>query len=345
MLFATRWVTHICAPGFVFLAGVSVYLQRSRGRSIRQIQKFLITRGFWLALFDVTVTGHALSFSIPPDLFFGAIWVSGLSMVVLAPLLLIPTRWIGITGITILMLHNLLDHVQPASFGSGALLWDLLHQQALVHIHGYFLLMLYPLLPWIGVICVGYASGPLLSAAPARRERIAALLGASMLITFAALRFSHGYGDHKIFHRYRSAAQTVMSFFDVEKYPISLHYVLATLGCLLLLFAFLDLTVTRGAVPRLRSFIDLYGRVPLFYWTGHLYLLHVAALALTVAKHLDWHQWFMPAAGMFHHIPGWGFGLPIVYCAWLGVVLVMYRPCLWFAAVKARRSDWWLAYL
>lgn len=345
VLFATRWVTHLCAPGFVFLAGVSIYLQRSRGKTIRQLQTFLVTRGLWLAFFDLTVTGHALSFSMPPALFFGAIWVSGLSMVVLAPLLSLSTRWIGLVGVAILVLHNLLDHVQAASFGSGALLWDALHEQAIVHIHGYVLLVLYPLVPWIGIICVGYAFGPLVAAAPARRQCIAAWLGACLLTAFAILRFSHAYGNHKAFHRYPGAAQTVMSFFDVEKYPPSLHYVLATLGFLLLLFAALDLAVTRDAVPRLRGFLDVYGRVPLFYWAVHLYLLHLTALVFTVAEHLDWCQWFMPAALLFHHIPGWGFGLPGVYCAWIGIVLAMYVPCVWFAGVKAHRRDWWLAYL
>jgi uncharacterized membrane protein len=344
-LFATRWITHICAPGFIALAGTSIYLQRQGGKSVRQIQYFLLTRGLWLACFDFVGFGFLLSFSLPPLFTAGPLWVAGFSMIALAFLLPLPTRIVGAMGAAILLLHNLLDRVPPSAFGHASILWDLLHQQTLVHIHGLMFFIVYPLLPWIGIISVGYALGALLSASPARRQRLAALLGTSSLVVFCILRATQGYGDSRSFIPGPDMTRSAMTFFDLQKYPPSLHYVLATGGVLLLLFALLDLSVSRDILSRPRAVLDVYGRVPFFFFTLHLLLLHIAALLLAVTKHLDWHQWLMPGALLFHNIPGWGFELPGVYAAWLAVLFVTYWPCRWFGQLKARRRNWWLSYL
>ncbi len=344
-LFATRWITHLCAPGFVALAGVSIYLQRQRGKSLRELRTFLVSRGLWLAAVDLLGFSWLISFSIPSPLTTGPLWVSGVSMMVLSLLLPLSPRLVGLIGAAILVLHNLLDPIQASRFGRAAILWDLLHQQAAIKTHGVLLVIFYPLIPWIGIIAVGYALGPLLALEPGRRQRISALLGLVSLSAFCVLRTLRGYGDA---HRYvpgTSTAHSIMSFLDLTKYPPSLHYVLSTGGVLLLSFAAMDRLATRGALPRIRAWLDVYGRVPFFFFSLHLLLLHVTAILLTMAEHRDWHQWFQPLALMNHRIPGWGFGLPGVYCAWALVIIITYWPCRWFAQVKARRRDWWLSYL
>jgi uncharacterized membrane protein len=342
-LFATRWVTHLCAPGFIALAGVSVYLQRERGKSAGQMAKLLVTRGLWLMFLELTVVSFAWTFA--PGIILQVIWVVGVAMVVLGLLQWAPRVTVGALGAAMILLHNLLDPIKASSFGHGEFAWDLLHQMAITRFHGLFVAAGYPILPWVGVICVGYAAGPLAVASAGRRQRIASLLGLFFLAVFALLRVMHGYGDHNRFEHLGTAARSAMSFMNVEKYPPSLHYLLATFGFLLLLYALFDVAATRGWVPRVREVIETYGRVPFFYYVLHLYLLHSTALVLTAADHLNWHLWVTPGTVFFGHVPGWGFPLGGVYCVWLTVLLVLYLPCLWFSRLKARRRDWWLSYL
>jgi uncharacterized membrane protein len=342
-LFVTRWVTHLCAPGFIALAGVSVYLQRERGKSAAQMAKLLVTRGLWLMLIELTVVSFAWTFA--PGFIFQVIWVVGLAMVLLGLLQWVPRVAVGALGAAIILLHNLLDPVKASSFGHGAFAWGLLHQMTITSFHGFFVAAGYPVLPWVGVIFVGYAAGPLAVASPARRERIASILGLTFLAVFARMRVTHGYGDHNRFEHLGTVARSAMSFLSVEKYPPSLHYLLATFGVLLLLYALFDFAVRRDWVPGVREVMETYGRVPFFYYVLHIYLLHSVALVLTAADHLNWHLWVTPGTVFFGHVPGWGFPLWGVYCVWLSVLLVMYLPCRWFSRMKARRRDWWLSYL
>jgi uncharacterized membrane protein len=342
-LFTTRWITHVCAPGFIALAGVSIYLQRERGKSVSQMTRLLITRGLWLILIELTVVSFAWTFG--PSVILQVIWVVGAAMVLLGLLQRVPRTVVGALGVAMVLLHNLLDSVKASSFGGGEFAWDMFHQFTVTHFHGLFVAMGYPLIPWVGVICIGYAAGPLAVLKPERRQRIATLLGLSLLAVFAVLRVTHGYGDHNRFEHLGTAGRTAMSFMNVEKYPPSLHYLLATFGVLLLLYAVFDVAVTRNWVPAVREVIETYGRVPFFYYVLHLYLLHSVALIFTMVEHLNWHLWTTPGTVFFGHVPGWGLPLWGVYCVWLTVLLVLYLPCLWFSRLKARRRDWWLSYL
>jgi uncharacterized membrane protein len=343
-LFVTRWITHICAPGFIALAGTSVFLQRQRGKSRGQIEKLLVTRGLWLVFLEVTLISFGWSFALAPGL--QVIWAVGVSMIFLAALQRLSTAAIGAVGAAIVVLHDLFDPIKAASLGAGAILWKFLHEPGLLLLHGQPVGMVaYPIVPWIGVICLGYAFGPIAVSTPARRQRFAIILGVSFLFVFSLLRLFHGYGDHDLFRHLATPAETFMSFLDVEKYPPSLQYLLATLGVVLLLYAFFDFAVTRDWLPRLRAFVETYGRVPFFYYVLHIYLLHATALVLTAAQHRDWRFWLIPGAVFFRHLDGWGYSLPGVYLVWLIVVLVLYFPCRWFARLKARRRDWWLSYL
>ena len=342
-LFATRWMTHLCAPGFIALAGISVYLQRRRGKSAEQMMRMLLTRGAWLILFEVTVVSFAWAFS--PSTYLQVIWAIGVSMICLGLLQRFPRPVAGAVGISILLLHNLLDPIRAASFGRWALLWNMIHQPMLLRYHGgAIFVIIYPVLPWIGVILVGYAVGPFFCMAPRVRQGNAALIGVLCLFVFSLLRIWHGYGDHRQFQHLARPSRTVMSFLDVEKYPPSLHYILATFGVLLLIYALFDVVATRGWLPRLRGFLQVYGRVPFFYYVLHLYLIHSAALLLSFHEHLDWRYFIRPLTP-FTYMAGWGLSLSSVYCVWLGVILALYLPCWWFGRLKARRRDWWLSYL
>ena len=343
-LFATRWITHLCAPGFIALAGASVSLQRHRGKTAVQTAKLLLTRGLWLMFLEITVVDFGWSFALAPVL--QVIWAVGVCMVFLGLLQRLSPPAIGSIGALIVLLHNLLDPIKAATFCSRAPLWELLHEQGRIVIGGkLYGAVAYPIVPWIGVICLGYAFGQVALFDPPRRRRFAALLGATFLLAFTLLRLLRGYGDHDLFQRLATPAQTAMSFLQVEKYPPSLHYLLATLGGNLLLYAFLDAAVARQWLPRARALVETYGRVPFFYYVLHIYLLHLAALTLTAANHLDWRFWLLPASVFARHLQGWGYTLPGVYLAWFLTVAILYLPCLWFSRLKARRRDWWLSYL
>jgi uncharacterized membrane protein len=343
-LFATRWVTHLCAPGFIALAGTSVYLQKHRGKSNSAITRLLITRGLWLILLEVTVVSYGWSFSLGPAL--QVIWAVGASMIFLAAIHRLPPWAVGAIGAAIVLLHNLLDPIKAASFGGEAFLWEMLHQQGPVLMHGQMVgFVLYPLIPWIGVICLGYAFGPVALLAPGRRQRFAVTLGAGFLAVFTLLRVFHGYGDRIPFEPESTPARTIMSLMQVSKYPPSLHYLLATLGVVLLLYALFDLAATHGWLPKLRAVIETYGRVPFFYYILHIYLIHMAALLVTAYEGLNWRHWLIPGAVFISHLPGWGFSLWGVYLVWFLAVALLYYPCRWFSRLKARRRDWWLSYL
>jgi uncharacterized membrane protein len=342
-LFATRWIAHLCAPGFIALAGISVYLQRRRGKSAEQMTRMLLTRGAWLILLEVTVVSFAWAFS--PSTYLQVIWAIGVSMICLGLLQRFSRAVAGAVGISILLLHNLLDPIRAASFGRWSLLWNMIHEQLLLRYQsGAIFVIIYPVLPWIGVILVGYAVGPFFCMAPQVRQRMAGLVGTLFLFVFSLLRVCHDYGDHRQFQYLATPSRTVMSFLDVEKYPPSLHYVLATFGVVLLIYALFDAAATRGWLPRLRGFLEVYGRVPFFYYVLHLYLIHSAALLLSFHEHLDWRYFIRPHTP-FSYMVGWGLSLPLVYSVWLGVILALYLPCRWFGRLKAGRRDWWLSYL
>lgn len=343
-LFLTRWVTHLCAPGFIALAGVSVYLQRRGGKTAAQMERLLLTRGLWLCFLEITVISFGWSFALGPGL--QVIWAIGISMMFLGLLQRLPVAVVGAIGAVIVVGHNLLDGVKDTQFGASGIWWDLLHHPAPLIVHGQMVgFEMYPVVPWVGVICLGYWFGRVAGWGVERRERAAAGLGAVFLAAFCVLRVGHGYGDAIEFGRTGSTERTAMSFLEVTKYPPSLDYLLATLGVILLAYAGIDWAVRQGWGKRVRGVVEVYGRVPFFYYVLHIYLIHALALAVTAYEGLNWRFWTVPGSVFIRHLPGWGFGLGGVYLVWALVVAVLYLPCVWFAQVKARRRDWWLSYL
>lgn len=331
-LFMTRWITHFCAPVFIFLAGTSAYRVAQRSTPA-ELSRFLWTRGAWLIVLEVTVVSFAWTFTPPwtAIVYLQVIWAIGWCMVVLAALVRLPVR--AVTGIGLLMIlgHNAFDGVAPESFGAFAPLWNVLHVSG--PLAGYF--VAYPLVPWIGVMAAGYGFGALYDLDPERRRRMLVRLGLALIALFLALRLPNLYGDPHPWEAQASPLFTVLAILNVHKYPPSLLYVCITLGPALLVLA-----AAEGWRGRLAGAITTIGRVPLFFYVAHLYLAHFAAGVMAVGMRL--------AAALLTDDPkdaSWGFGLAGVYVAWLAVVVALYPACRWFAGIKARRREWWLSYL
>ena len=345
VLFFTRWITHLCAPGFVLLAGTSVYLQRQR-KSAATLTRALILRGLWLIALEVTVVGFGWSFGFGMPI-FQVIWVIGVSMIVLAGLQWLPLPVVGAFGVIVVFGHNLLDRIHAARLGEWSDAWYIFHERGLLTFHGHPVAVYgYPVIPWVGVMALGYCFGWVVVKAPEVRQRISVITGVASLGLFALLRLMHGYGDPGPgFKHLGTLGHTVMSFFSVQKYPPSLHYLLATLGVVLLLFALFDRVVLADRLDRVRSFMNVYGRVPFFFYIAHIFVIHALALGVAFLTNPNWRFWITPDAVFTRHFDGWGYSLPVVYLVWGFVVLALYPLCAWFSGLKDRRRDWWLAYL
>ena len=348
VLFLTRWVTHFCAPAFVFLAGTGVALQLARGRSRRELSRFLLTRGAWLVFLEFTLVRFGVTFDLDYRAFPGmlqVIWAIGVSMMVLAALIHLRTRWIAAIGIAIVALHNLTDPLSVtlapgASPGAGEALWMVLHQPGFVPVLGVRLLVLYPVLPWIGVLLCGYCLGHVYGWDAERRRRLLVRLGLGMIAAFLLLRLANLYGNPFPWSAQKNAAFTVLSFINTSKYPPSLLFVLMTLGPALLVLAWVEGT-RRG--PAGRALVT-FGRVPLFFYLLQWPVAHGMGLLLSLAAGKPTSHFFgMP--GFTPPEPGAGFSLGVAYLCWAAGVALLYPLCRWFAAVKQRRDDWWLSYL
>ena len=333
-LFLTRWITHFCAPIFVFLAGVSAYLT-GRRCTRAELSRFLFTRGLWLVVLEVTLMSLMWTFNVRYEhgLFLQVIWAIGVSMIVLAALVHLPLRAIATFSIVIILGHNLLDGIEPQSLGAWAPLWSLLHVQGPIP-HAF---VAYPLIPWIAVMSLGYCVGAQFELAPQQRTQRFIYFGAASLTVFVLLRTTNLYGDPADWSLQSTTLHTLLSFVDVQKYPPSLQYLLLTLGT-----AFLLLATLESARSKFSEVLRTFGRVPLFFYVLHIALAHLAAGIIALATGYG----TALLSDDFMSIPEqWGFGLPVVYLAWLLVVATLYPACRWFAAVKRRRDDWWLSYL
>lgn len=359
LLFFTRWITHFCAPVFVFLAGTGAYLQWARGKSKRELSKFLVTRGLWLIVLEFTVVRLGATFSVDYR-FLGmmqVIWVIGASMILLAALIHLPLKVVAGFGFALVALHNLLDSREVSGWqgpgsplpGLGARLWIILHQPFNVFPIAWFpspvVVVIYPLIPWVGVMALGYAFGSLYRKNAQERRRWLIIMGVITTALFVALRAVNLYGDSSRWTSQKNALFTLWSFLNTTKYPPSLLYLLMTLGPALLALAWFE--ANQSSAGGLRRALVTFGRVPLFFYllqwpTAHL--IGVVA-GLIAGQPVAWQ--FESPIDKFSHPPpsGVGFRLWIVYVCWIVGVLLLYPLCKWFAGVKARRRDWWLSYL
>jgi uncharacterized membrane protein len=341
MLFFTRWITHFCAPVFVFLAGAGADLSLTRGKDVCELSKFLITRGVWLIfleLFVISPLGWSLSLSFAFTR-LQVIWVIGTSMVILGGLIqLYPSRIIAGLGVAMILGHNLFDGPHTAWLGEAAGAWGIVHQiQFFTLWRGHTLASLYPLIPWIGVMMAGYGFGELLTFQKARRRRVLLLLGASITVGFVLLRAFNLYGDPSAWSFQGNPIYTVMSFLRCSKYPPSLLYVMMTLGPALLFLAFFETRTSRTW-----QYFQTLGRVPLFYYLLHLPLLHVMAVLFSLVTYgeASWlHRDLMNSRALPSLPAGYGYGLTVVYGVWIATVLMLYPLCRWFANVKKTRRE------
>jgi uncharacterized membrane protein len=329
-LFLTRWVTHLCAPAFIILAGLSAFLY-GRGKSLGELSRFLVTRGIFLILVEFTLMKFGWRFEL--DLFRvtgGVIFVIGASMIALAALIWLP-RW-ALAAVALIMIagHNVFDGVAPEALGQGAWAWRLLHEGGTIRLgNSAGLYVLYPLIPWIGVMAAGYALGPVMQRDPETRRRVLFALGATITLNFVLLRASNLYGDPAPWTPQETWLPALLSFLNCEKYPPSLLYLMMTLGPALMLLASFE--HARGALAHV---LAIFGKVPFFFYVVHIYLIHAFAVATGLAM-----------TGTLATSPGIGLSLPSIYLVWLLVLALLYPVCRWFAHLKARRTKWYWSYL
>ena len=336
-LFFTRWVTHFCAPTFVFLAGVSAALSGAR-RTKGELSRHLLTRGLWLIVLEQTWGNVFIFFTVPQALLGLILWAIGWSMIVLAGLIYLPRYLIGVIGLGMIVFHNLLDGIQVGGDGAAALFWSVLHQPGFSRLPGGVpILVGYPLIPWVGVMAAGYALGPVFLRPSEQRRPILLGLGLASVLGFVLLRWINVYGDPRPWAPQADPIYTVMSFLNCRKYPPSLLYLLMTLGPALLALAALDRGLGRLGTP-----LRTYGQVPLFFYLFQWPVAHGLAVAVQagLGQPIGWMFRFPP----FQSPPGYGHGLPTVYLFWIITLALLYYPCRWFADLKRRRRDWWLGY-
>jgi uncharacterized membrane protein len=344
-LFFTRWITHICAPVFMFTAGLAAFFWLGRGRTTGELSRFLWKRGIWLVVLELTVLRFAMNFSLTNGVvILSILWALGWSMVALGFLVRLPIRILAIVSVLVIALHNLADPLQASQFGAAAWLWNVLHQPGVFRAGSALVVAAYPLVPWFAVMAAGFCFGPVMSLEPARRRQWMIRLGLGMTVAFLLIRGINIYGDPTRWSHQATPVLTVLSFLRCTKYPPSLDFLLMTLGpALLLLAAFERFTLSKT------SPLTVFGRVPLFYFLVHFFVAHLLTIPLALLRY--GHAAFLlnplPSIGGApdSYPPGFGYSLPAVYLIWIAVVALMYPLCLWFARLKERRNDWWLSYL
>jgi len=347
LLFATRWITHFCAPTFVFLAGLSAGLM-SRRRSPGELGRFLALRGLWLILIEVAVISTATSFAPTGIAELGGrtivglqvIWAIGASMIVLSGMQFLGPRACLAAGLVIVFGHNALDAVWPPASMTGATgpLWVVLLARQSYAVGQFWVFFSYPLLPWTGIMLVGYSAARLFQSEAKLRDSRLIRIGGALVIGFVLLRALDVYGDPHAWHfDPNNLSASVMSFLAVTKYPPSLLYTLMTLGPAAIVCAYAD------RLPgMIKNVLLQYGRVPFAFYVVHFYLIHSLSVLLGMAEGFQAQQMFTH----YRFYPkGYGVGLGGVYLFWILVVVLLYPLCRYVNAVKARRTDWWLSYL
>lgn len=343
LLFFTRWITHFCAPTFVLLAGAGAYLYGARGRSKGTLAWFLLSRGLWLILLELTWVRWSSLFNLDYRFSFGqVIWAIGGSMVVLSAFVWLRSWIIGAIGLAIIAGHNLLDGIPAEKLGAPDWLWTLLFRQGGITVApGYAYFNVYPLFAWIGVLFAGYGLGPVLNFEPARRRRILFAVGVGITIAFVVLRGYHLYGDSRPWLPQTDWLRSAMWFLACTKYPPSLQFLLMTLGPALALLAVVDC----ASSPPFRPLVT-FGRVPLFFYLMHFPLIHGLAV---VWAHFQYGRtdWLFTNPGLTAPRAPTDGGMPLagVYVVWVLVLLALYWPCRWFAGVKRRHPGGVLSYL
>jgi len=346
-LFFTRWITHFCAPVFIFLAGTSAYLF-GLNKTKSELSSFLIKRGLWFILIEVFIM--SLLFTFDPlyhVIIFQVIWATAISMVILGLVILLglPVQFILILGLIIVFGHNLLDYPEAAEKGHIGFFWDLVHHGFFVRytiFPHHFLIMLYPFFPWTGVMFCGYALGKLFEPQvdEAKRKRTLITIGVLMTLIFVVLRLINHYGDPGHWSEQRNGVYTFFSFLNLTKYPPSLMYLGMTLGPALILLAFFE-----NIKNKLSDFFIVFGRVPFFFYIIHFFTIHFLCMIIFFIEGYGVKD-IIPKQSPFLFRPdNFGFSLWGVYIIWFCIIMILYPLCKKYSRYKATHRQWWLSYL
>lgn len=345
VLYFTRWITHLCGPTFVFLSGLSAWLQ-GRRKTKSELGAFLISRGFWLIFIDLTI----MSLGLTADIYFGifvleTLWSIGASMIILGLVIRLSFNVILSLGLLIFFGHNLLDFAEAARGGQVPIWWSLLHRVNIVPLWSdHSLFIFYPFLSWTGLMLLGYCCGKLFTDVTAeRRRKILLTTGVLAILFFVVLRLANIYGDPRAWTEQKTDLQTFLAFMNVQKYPPSLLFLCATVGPGLI---FLPLVNNTG--KKLVKIISVYGRVPFFYFIVHFYILHIAAVFVYLSRGHSVAEGMKGSPGFPFKFaaPGEGYSLLTVYAIWVAIVIIMYPLCKWYDNYKMNHKEkWWLSYL
>jgi uncharacterized membrane protein len=334
-IFFTRWITHFCAPAFVFLAGASAFFY---GRRHGDLPRFLFTRGLWLVLLELTVIRLAWTFNLDfrHYLLAGVIWAIGWCMVIMAGLVRLPVPVVGGLGLSIIALHNAVMPAPALPPALRAVLYTAFTDPPIGP-----LMVLYSIVPWIGVMAAGYGFGWVLTLEPARRDRICRVVGSGAVVLFLVLRATNLYGDPRPWTT-GGRMPAAISFINTTKYPASLSFLLMTLGPTIWLMPVIERA--RGVLARV---LEVFGRVPFFYYVLHIPLIHALALIVSWVRLGAVSPWLFANHPMGNPPPpeGYTWSLGLLYAVWAVTILILYPVCRWFAGLKITRSDWWLRYL
>ncbi len=342
MLFFTRWITYLCAPIFVFLAGTSAYISFRNKNNHLQSRKFLVKRGLWLILLEFTIVNFGIFFDVGFHTFiFEVIATIGCGFIILSLLLKLPAKTIGIIGLIIIFCHNLAPLIPGAETSLFKKILMPFFAPAAFPFSNRVFVMAYPPIPWLGIMLVGFASGKLFELPKGKRKKIFLEIGIAALLLFIVVRFINIYGDSVPWSAQKNAVYTFLSFMNVTKYPPSLVFCLITLGTMFLIFAF-----TENSKKGLNKIVAVYGKVPFFYFLIHFYFIHLLMIGTMFLQGFHWPQLDF-ASGTFGRPKGVQSGVPLwmVYLVWISVVLVLYKPCVWYGKYKAAHKHWWLKYM
>lgn len=342
ILFFTRWITYLCAPTFVFLAGTSAYVAFKRDNDVSKNRNFLLKRGFYLIALEFVVVNFALFFDVGyHSLLFEVIASTGFGFIILGLLLKLPLKSIGIIGLVIIFCHNLAAIIPLAETSAFKKILMPFFAPAAFPFSNRVFVMGYPPIPWLGIMLVGFACGKLFELAAVQRKKLFLKIGVCALLLFVVVRFINIYGDSVPWSSQKNNLYTFLSFMNVTKYPPSLVFCLVTLG-----FMFLFLALSEETKGWFMNVATVYGKVPLFYFLLHFFLVHIILLAVLFLQGFTWTQMDF-VSGNFGRPKGVDSGVSLlaIYFIWISVVIALYKPCKWFGAYKASHKKWWLKYI
>lgn len=344
-LFFTRFITHYCAPVFVFLAGISAHMYGSK-RSRRALSFYLLKRGVWLVFAEFFVITLGWTFNPAYPIFnLQVIWAIGISMIVLSAMVYMSRLYILLTGVLLIAAHNLLDNVHVPGNGIAGFLWSFLHEPGDYVLGRFHIFVRYPVMPWVGIMAVGYYFGSLYNTGYDAVKRKKTLLdtGACAIALFIILRSFNFYGDAAQWSMQKNAVFSILSFLNVTKYPPSFLYTLITLGP-----AMIFLSMAEKPLNIVTEKVVVFGRVPFFYYVIHLYLIHLFAIIGAMILGYSWSDMILSdRVNRVAELKGYGFNLFIVYLVWIVLVILLYPCCKWFDGYKRNNQSAksWLTYL